>query len=198
MGSRRNNHGPDERGNASLKLAGELCGQDRLIDGVCGVSTPIDLARCCDRLNRNENFVYQQRFLAALKGRIRRRHALQPDRYDLAPLDRVRSIWDFDELYTSKQFGFGTALNYFTTQSAGQYLKEIDVPCLMIQAKDDPMIPFDVYEREPALNGANPNIRFMPFDTGGHVGFVSRRSPRFWIDPIITNWLLETGNKSRR
>jgi uncharacterized protein len=182
-------------GNASLKLAGEFAGQ-RLIDGVCGVSTPIDLARCCDRLNEPRNFIYQRRFVAALKGRIERRHALQPDEYDLKPLAGIRSIWEFDDAYTSKLFGFGTALNYFKTQSAGQFLEAIEVPCLVIQAKDDPMIPFEVYERERALHGGNRNIRFLPFETGGHVGFISKSSPRFWIDPIITRWVLEIGNKS--
>ena len=183
-------------GNASLKLAGELGGQKGLVDGVCGVSTPLDLARCCDRLNERQNFIYQRRFVAALKGRIRRRHALAPERYDLEPLVRVHSIWDFDELYTSKLFGFGTALRYFQTQSAGQYLKAIEMPCLVIQAKDDPMIPFEVYEREQALHGQNANIQFLPFETGGHVGFVASRSPRFWIDPIITRWVLQNRNKT--
>jgi predicted alpha/beta-fold hydrolase len=184
-------------GNASLKLAGELRGEPGLLDGVCGVSTPLDLARCCDRINDKSNFIYQQRFLKSLKGRIRRRHATQPEAYDLAPLPRVRSIWEFDDTYTSKLFGFGTALNYFRTQSAGQYLREIDMPCLVIHAKDDPLIPFEVYERESALR-TNPNIRFLPFDTGGHVGFLARESPRFWIDPIVTSWLLETRNKARK
>lgn len=180
-------------GNASLKLAGEFAGQG-LVNGVAGISTPLDLARCCARLNDPRNFIYQRRFVNALKDRIRRRHALQPDEYDLKPLHSIRSIWEFDDAYTAKLFGFRTALNYFQTQSAGQFLQSIDVPCLMIQAKDDPMIPFDVYQREPALHGGNRNIRFLPFDTGGHVGFVSRTTPRFWIDPIITRWLLEIGN----
>jgi uncharacterized protein len=180
-------------GNASLKLAGEFAGEG-LVNGVAGISTPLDLARCCERLNEPRNFIYQRRFVNALKSRIRRRHALQPDEYDLGPLDRVRSIWEFDDAYTAKLFGFGTALNYFKTQSAGQFLQAIDVPCLVIQAKDDPMIPFEVYEREKALHGGNRNIRFVPFDTGGHVGFVSKTRPRFWIDPILTRWVCEIGN----
>ncbi len=183
-------------GNASLKLAGELAGE-KLIDGVAGISTPLDLARCCERLNEPRNFIYQRRFVNALKNRIRRRHALQPDEYDLAPLDRVRSIWEFDDAYTAKLFGFGTALNYFRTQSCAQFLQAIEVPCLVIQAKDDPMIPFEVYERERALHGGNRNIRFLPFETGGHVGFVSRTLPRFWIDSILTRWLLETATNGR-
>jgi predicted alpha/beta-fold hydrolase len=185
-------------GNASLKLAGELNGEGpRALDGVCAVSTPIDLEACADQLNRPSNFIYQQRFLIALKARVKRRHLQQPERYDVRMLPQVKSIWDFDELYTSKLFGFGTARNYFRTQSSGQFLPQIQVPCLLMQAMDDPMIPYDVYRAALPAIEANRNIRYVPFETGGHVGFVSKVTPRFWIDPIITRWAVETGNKSR-
>ncbi|BDC51922.1 hypothetical protein F183_A42370 [Bryobacterales bacterium F-183] len=183
-------------GNASLKLAGELNTTSRLT-GVCAVSTPIDLEACADRLNTRSNTIYQRRFLTALKDRVRRRHRTQPDLYDLSHLPKLRSIWDFDEAYTSKLFGFGTARNYFRTQSSKNYLRDISVPCLLIQAKDDPMIPYEVYERALPDIQANPHIRFLPFETGGHVGFLSKQNPRFWIDPIITNWAVEiVRNKS--
>lgn len=183
-------------GNASLKLAGEL-GRTSLLAGVCAVSTPIDLEACADRLNTRSNTVYQRRFLKALKDRIRRRHQSQPEHYDLSHLPKLRSIWDFDEAYTSKLFGFGTARNYFRTQSSRNFLQDIAIPCLMIQAKDDPMIPYEVYEAALPTIRANPNIRFLPFETGGHVGFLAKENPRFWIDPIITEWAVEiVRNKS--
>jgi predicted alpha/beta-fold hydrolase len=186
-------------GNASLKLAGELGREGRdLLAGVCAVSTPINLEACADQLNRRANFIYQRRFLIALKDRIRRRHRKQPDKYDVSLLGQVRSIWDFDDNYTAKLFGFGTARNYFRTQSSGQFIQDIQIPCLIVQAKDDPMIPFQVYEQAKPIIDANPNITFLAFDHGGHVGFVSRDNPRFWIDPIITRWAVETGNKSRQ
>ncbi len=182
-------------GNASLKLAGELHGEQGVVDGVCAVSTPIDLEACADQLNRPSNALYQRRFLIALKNRIRRRHKQQPDRYDVAMLSKVHSIWEFDDTYTAKLFGFGTARNYFRTQSAGQYLCRIEMPCLVVQAMDDPMIPYDVYRAAMPVIEANRNIRYVPFETGGHVGFVAKTNPRFWIDPMITHWAVETGNK---
>ena len=183
-------------GNASLKLAGELKDEPGVLAGVCAVSTPLNLEACADQLNRRSNFVYQRRFLLALKERVRRRHQDQPDRYDIAKLPSVRSIWDFDEAYTSKLFGFGTARNYFRTQSSAQFLADIRIPCLLIHAKDDPMIPYSVYQEALPLIENNRNIRFLPFDTGGHVGFISSTNPRFWIDPIIARWAIDIGNKS--
>lgn len=174
-------------GNMSLKLAGELgrTGGD-LLAGVCAVSTPIDLAACARKIDAPPNVLYQRRFLRALKARIRRRHAQFPDRFRLEPLASVGSIWQFDDAYTAKEFGFGTAENYYRTQSANQFIERIGVPALLIQAKDDPMIPFEVYDH-PGIK-TNPMVRLLASDHGGHVGFVSRRQPRFWIDPIITGW----------
>ena len=106
-------------GNVSLKLAGEL-GADAagLLDGVCSVSTPIDLSACSDALEAPGNFIYENRFLVRLKDRIRRRHVAYPDRYDLGALERVRTIRQFDDAYTAKLFGFGTAANYFANFEA--------------------------------------------------------------------------------
>lgn len=176
-------------GNVSLKLAGEM-GTDALglLDGVCAVSTPIDLAACSDALEAPRNFIYENRFLIRLKDRVRRRAAQYPDRYDTRALAGVRTIRQFDDAYTAKLFGFGTVANYFATQSSNQFLGDIRVPALLIQAKDDPLIPFDVYERAEGLRG-NTKIRLVATDHGGHVGFIARGEPRFWVDRIIADWL---------
>ena len=181
-------------GNVSLKLAGEL-GQHAagLLDGVCAVSTPIDLSACSDSLEAPSNFIYANQFLTRLKSRIRRRHEAYPDMYDIGPLEQVKSIRQFDDAYTSKLFGFGTAADYFASQSSNQFLADIRIPALLIQAKDDPLIPFRVYNH-PAF-GANANLRLIATDHGGHVGFIARHQPRFWLDPIIRAWTEEVRNR---
>ena len=178
-------------GNVGLKLAGEL-GPDAagFLDGVCVVSTPIDLAACAETLGKPGNAVYSRRFVTRLKDRIRRRHARYPELYDIRALPGVRTIQQFDDAYTAKLFGFGTAANYFATQSSNQFLDRIAVPTLLIQAKDDPMIPFSVYNH-PAI-ASNRNIRFIATDHGGHVGFIARRQPRFWLDATIAEFVQNT------
>jgi predicted alpha/beta-fold hydrolase len=64
---------------------------------------------------------------------------------------------------------------------------------LLVQAKDDTMIPFEVYEH-PAF-ARNPHLRLVAVDHGGHLGFVSRRNPRFWLDGLLLKWFQEAGNK---
>ncbi len=175
-------------GNVALKLAGELGDAAHgLLAGVASVSAPIDLAISAASLGRRANFIYQNRFLDRLKVRIRRKNLLSPDVYTLEHLPRVSSIVDFDDYYTARLFGFGSAANYFRTQSSNQFLERIRVPALLITAKDDPMVPFQSYDH-PAF-GRNPALRLVAVEHGGHLGFISRTNPRFWLDGTILDWM---------
>jgi predicted alpha/beta-fold hydrolase len=179
-------------GNVALKLAGELGEEARgLLAGVAAVSAPIDLATCAAALKKPVNYIYQNRFLDRLKDRIRRKNLLSPDVYTLEHLPKVNSIVDFDDYYTARLFGFGTAANYFATQSSNQFLERIRVPTMLLIAKDDPMVPFAAYNH-PAFE-RNPALKLVPVDHGGHLGFISKTEPRFWLDDTILDWMEQQG-----
>jgi predicted alpha/beta-fold hydrolase len=181
-------------GNVVLKLAGELGDAAKgLIAGVTAVSTPIDLAACARRLQARSNFIYSNRFLRRLKQRVALKERLTPGTFSLQGLDRVKSVYEFDDKFTAPAFGFGTADNYYATQSSNQFLNRIRVPALLVQAKDDPLIPFQVYNH-PAFS-SNPWLRLLTVDHGGHLGFVSKTKPRFWLDDILVQWMEEVRNK---
>ena len=181
-------------GNIALKLAGELGDSARdLLAGVCAVSTPINLAACAETLGHRRNFLYQERFVSRLKDRIRRRHLQAPDLYTLEHLPKIRTIIDFDNYYTARLFGFGDADTYFRTQASNQFLERIQVPTLLVQAKDDPIIPFSIYDH-PAFT-RNSQLRLITPDHGGHVGFIARQRPRFWLDGLLLDWVEEISNK---
>jgi hypothetical protein len=173
-------------GNVALKLAGEL-GDTDLIAGVCAISTPIDLAACVRMLDRPGNRLYAWRFLNRLKRRVREKALVSPHLYSTEGLDAIKSIWEFDDRYTGPLFGFGNAENYYATQSAQRFLDAIRAPTLVIQAKDDPMIPFPVFSH-PAFE-RNPALHLLAVEGGGHLGFLSRRKPRFWLDGIALDWI---------
>lgn len=178
-------------GNMVLKLAGELGEEGReVLAGVCAVSAPIDLAASVDSLARKRNYIYERRFVKRLKERVRRRHALAPELYPLGPLDAVKSVRDFDDRYTAKIFGFGTADHYYRTQSSRQFLERICVPTMLLTAKDDPLVPYSSYQH-PAVT-TNPLVQFEALDYGGHLGFLARGEPRFWLDHTLRDWMMET------
>jgi predicted alpha/beta-fold hydrolase len=175
-------------GNLVLKLAGELGERARgLLAGVCAVSTPIDLHACVQAIGKRSNWVYEQRFVKRLCERYRRKHGAAPDRFPIDGVDKVRTIYEFDDVCTARAFGFGDAATYYRTQSSLQFLPSIRVPTLLVQAQDDPMIPFGIFTGDEVRS--NPNLTLVATAHGGHLGFISRALPRFWADEVLTDWI---------
>jgi uncharacterized protein len=182
-------------GNVALKLAGELGAQAKdLLAGVIAVSAPIELAAGAEALELPANRLYQNRFVDRLKARIRCKHLQAPEIYTLEHLPKIRTVIDFDNYYTAPLFGFGTAANYFLTQSSNQFLENIQITTLLIHAKDDPLVPFRIYNH-PAVS-QNPRLRLVAAEHGGHLGFLARGRPRFWLDQVAMDWVEEISNKS--
>jgi predicted alpha/beta-fold hydrolase len=183
--------------NVVLKLAGELGegGRD-LVSGFCAVSAPLDLAECVREISKFSNRLYEQRFVSRLKDRYGRRNQAMPEQFPADGLAAVRTVYEFDDRFTAKAFGFGTADNYYATQSSIGFLNGIRVPTLLIQAKDDPMIPFAVFETDALRR--NPCLRLLAVEKGGHIGFIARSGPRFWQDGVILDWLAEQMASSAR
>ncbi len=183
-------------GNVSLKLAGELGERGgELLHSVVGVSVPIDLAGCVAALSKRSNWLYEQRFVSRMRDRLAERRRLQPEVFEpiFARTDvaGIKTIFDFDNLITAPHFGFGDAPNYYATQSAREFLGRIRVPALLVTAQDDPLVPFGVYSH-PAI-AENPRIRLVAPRHGGHVAFLAKETPRFWVDEAILHWRGELG-----
>jgi hypothetical protein len=176
-------------GNVSLKLAGEL-GETKLLAGVCAISTPIDLAASVRKLLRPENFIYERRFVRRMRERL-----FSTGRYSREQLAALRTIYEIDNRITAPSFGFEGADHYYATQSAQNFLQRIRIPALLLQAKDDIFIPFEIF-RHPAL-AANPCLRLTATDHGGHLGFLSRHGPRFWADGAVIHFLKEVTESGR-
>jgi hypothetical protein len=63
------------------------------------------------------------------------------------------------------------------------------VPTLLITARDDTFIPFEMFEH-PAI-ASNSFLRLIATEHGGHLGFLSRRGARFWLDEVAIEFLLD-------
>jgi hypothetical protein len=168
-------------GNVALKLAGEL-GETDLIQGVCAISTPIDLGLSARRIGRPDNRIYERRFLKRMRARL-----LATGRYRREELGATRSLYDIDDVVTAPSFGFRGADHYYETQSSIRYLDAIRVPSLLIQAKDDTFVPFSMFGHRAFRT--NPFLKLLAVEHGGHLGFLARRGERFWADEIAIGFL---------
>lgn len=174
-------------GNVVLKLTGEGGPQRATV----AVSTPLDLHACVRALARPQCFLYQNRFINRMRGRLRERARLHPEVFtplaERAEREKIRTVFDFDDRITAPFFGFGDAPNYYATQSAQNYLAAIQTPTLLITAQDDPLVPFDIYGH-PAIQ-ANAHIELLAPAHGGHVAFLAKGKQRFWLDMAALRWL---------
>ncbi len=170
-------------GNIALKLAGEL-GDTNLIHGVCAVLTPIDLEAGVRRVGQADNRIYELRFLRRMRERL-----METGRYTRQQLAPLKTIFEMDDKIIAPAFGFESAVHYYRTQSSQNFLDRIRVPTLLIQAKDDTFIPFEIYSHPAiALNGF---MRLIATEHGGHLGFLNRRTPRFWTDQAAIEFMQE-------
>lgn len=177
-------------GNVVLKLAGELGETARdLVQGVCSVSAPLDLAACSRRIGERDNRLYEARFVRAMRKRL-----CATGRYRAREVAALRSVFELDDKFTAPSFGFGNAENYYRTQSAIGYLSGLRVPALLVQAEDDTFVPFEIY-RSAAVR-ANPWIQLLATRYGGHLGFIGRAPHRLWLDGVIMEWIIGAGENS--
>ncbi|PYS49547.1 MAG: alpha/beta hydrolase [Acidobacteria bacterium] len=171
-------------GNMSIMLAGE--DPDRVpheLKGICAVSPTIDLGPCSDAIERRENWHYKWSFMRSMRNRVRRKRKFFPELYDTRDLRRIRTLRDFDARYVVADGGYKDVDDYYERASSLRILSHIHTPTLIIQAQDDPLVPFDPF-RDPSIQ-ENPYIILLATERGGHVGFVSANTlgeDRFWVE----------------
>lgn len=170
-------------GNVVLKLAGEL--QDSAaaqIRGVCAVSAPLDLEACARAIDAPRNYFYQRRFVRRMRRRL-----VSTGRYPAARFAGLNSVIAIDDRITAPSFGWKTAGEYYRSQSAIRFVDRIRVPALLIQARDDTFVPWQILQH-PAIRG-NPRLEVVLTEHGGHLGFLAHGKPRFWLDTAIIGWI---------
>jgi uncharacterized protein len=158
-------------GNQVLKLAGEWASaHPPEVLGVATISPAMDLGPSADAIHATENRLYEWRFLLSLRGRMKRKVAMFPDKFKV---ERWwwKSIRDFDDALTAPAFGFADASDYYERASSSQVLDRIRVPALVVHAQDDPFIRIAPATYDKLA--ANPCIRFYQSEHGGHCGFLA-------------------------
>jgi predicted alpha/beta-fold hydrolase len=179
-------------GNLVMKMAGELgLAAPHELKGIAAVCPALDLAACADALEKRENFLYQRHFVSGLMKRYRWKVELFPGRYRKNGFGPIRTVREFDDEITAPCFGFRDAAEYYEQSSAKRVVAGVKVPLLVITAKDDPFVPYASFLR--AGLQANPCVRFVAVEHGGHCGFISRfaGAERFWAEERIVEFVAE-------
>jgi predicted alpha/beta-fold hydrolase len=158
-------------GNITLKYLGEDARRvPPEVAGAAVFSVPVELAAGARHISRWQNRVYLRRFLKSLRGKLAAKSVQHPGALDLTDYEALRSFEAFDERYTAPLHGFASAAAYYAHASSQQYIAAIRVPTLLVQAQNDPFLPwpacYPVAEAE-----ASAWLHLEIPRAGGHCGF---------------------------
>jgi len=176
-------------GNLTLKYLGERPADlSARLRGAVAFSVPCDLACSSRQLSSRANRIYMERFLRALRAKVRMKDRMFPGQLDLTGLDRIRDFREFDDRFTAPMHGFRNAEDYWQRNSCRQFLASIAVPALLVNAVNDPFLGPGCYPREEAE--ASGFFHFEAPATGGHVGFPTfGNGGEYWSETRAADFL---------
>lgn len=95
---------------------------------------------------------------------------------------QMKNLRDFDDMFTSRLFGFNCAQEYYRHASPDQRLLNVRVPTLILSSQDDPIVGGKSLPRsEVALN---PYTHMVVTSIGGHLGWFDVRHERWYAAPL--------------
>jgi hypothetical protein len=176
-------------GNMLLKWLGEESqAAADVVESASAVSAPLDLVAAVGELDFGiKRVLYTEYFLRSMRPKALAKIAAHGLEIDPRAVRASLTFRQFDDLFTAPVHGFKDALDYWTCCSSKPWLKQIRVPTLIVNAKNDPFLPASALPT-PAEVSRTVSLEFP--ETGGHVGFVSGKFPGHldWLPRRILNF----------
>ncbi len=144
-------------------------------------SVPCDLEASSIQIGKPANMIYMKRFLRLLHEKIRSKKKLFPDLFSDNDYKLIKNFYDFDNCYTAPLHGFADAEDYWHKCSSKQFIPQIRIPTLLINALDDPFLTPACFPYDESA--ANLKFTLETPEHGGHVGFVTfNRENLYWSE----------------
>ena len=153
------------------------------IKAVIGISVPCDLKAGSIKIMNLKNHFYENKFLETLLAKMKIKQHQHPNVADFSKISKVKTLWDFDEYFTAPIHGFRDAEDYYASSNSLQFLANIKLPSLIINALDDSFLPASSFPYSEAES--NENLYLMTPKHGGHVGFTTFGTSHYWVENEI-------------
>lgn len=173
-------------GNLTLKYLGEQQSYVELKRATV-FSVPLDLHASCLKICKPSNWVYSNRFLKSLKTKVVHKSNMMGG-LDVNGIEKIKTLMQFDDLYTAPLHGFLSATDYYNKCSSLHFLNEVKIPTLIVNAQNDPFLSDECYP--VSLLKDHPFIKFENPKYGGHVGFAQfNKNGLYWSEEIALSFL---------
>jgi len=176
-------------GNLTLKYLGEETRSNKIKRAIA-ISVPLDLNSSSWQLTKPNCYIYEKRFLNNLKRKVLEKSNNSAHNMNISLINKVKTLRDFDEYFTSQIHGFDGAEDYYHKCSAKYFLSNIQVPTLIISAQNDPLLTKESLKIDTKM--AHSFVDFELTEKGGHVGFTEFNSDGyFWSEKRALNFCLK-------
>lgn len=157
-------------GNALLRWAQEKGeSASATVSAVAAVCSPIDLAAGGRAIGRGFNrLVYTRMFLNTMKPKALTKLAQHPGLFKREALLAASNLYEFDNVFTAPLHGFKNTEDYWARASAKPHLHTIQIPALVVNARNDPFVPSWCL---PSQKEVGACVTLWQPRHGGHVGF---------------------------
>lgn len=169
-------------GNIVLRTLGKFADQlETTVDSAVAVCPPIDLIECSGNLRNRGNRLYEKYFIRRMSEQLKLRRRQVKGLVDPGKGPVPDRLIHFDDQLTAPAWGYSGAIEYYRDASSSPWLGGIQVPTLILAAKDDPVVPFSIFGQTELSS----KIELFAAAKGGHLGFLAGKTSdpdRHWMD----------------
>ena len=126
-------------GNVLIKYLGEQ-GNNCPLTAAIAISVPFDLSICAKELETGFSRIYKRYLIRSLNKKINNKFKEKSAPINLKKLKEWTNFYSFDHNVTAPLHGFISVDDYYTRSSCKNFMKNISIPTLILQSKDDPFM----------------------------------------------------------
>lgn len=162
-------------GNVLLRWLGERREEAAsIISAAAAISTPIDVHAGGRALSQGFGLVYARSFLKTLKQKATQKLVQYPGLFDRDTMLASRNMYEFDNVVTAPLHGFRNTEDYWSQATTRPLLPHIQVPTLVLNARNDPFLPAEAL---PSRHEVSAAVELEQPKHGGHAGFMTGPFP---------------------
>lgn len=150
-------------------------------------SVSCDLKDSAHEVGKPGHLIYNKSFINKLKTKLRKK-AEKFKEFEHIPIESIKSFDEFNMYYSLPFHNFKTLDEFYLKSSSGPHIPNINVPTLMINALNDPILGSKCYPYQAAES--NPNFFLETPKQGGHLGFTLKGNPNSYMELRTEEFLL--------
>uniref|UniRef100_A0A3B4EDZ5 Monoacylglycerol lipase ABHD2 n=1 Tax=Pygocentrus nattereri TaxID=42514 RepID=A0A3B4EDZ5_PYGNA len=148
-----------------------------------------------DRCRRLYNFLMadnMKKIILSHRGSLFGTRSRKMEIMDLSRLYTATSLMQIDDNIMRKFHGHDSLKEYYEKESCVHYIHNVNVPLLLVNSSDDPLVHESLLTIPRTLAEKKENVIFVLTLHGGHLGFfegaVLFPQPLTWMDKVIVSY----------